>query len=207
MTNRSIPFGQLADYVDGLLPPDEAARLRVALDGADPAAVKAAEWLQAFADLRQAIPGESASHSVETMLRERFAAYTSLRRTRPELRIHLATTRFDTAAAFAGAGVRSPLAVDAHRHLLYTTDIADVAVDVHRRAGGSRLDVLGQLFPSAGHAPDAFRVQLSRGADSLGVQPTDDLGEFLFPNVAPGDYHMILSAGDVGILVTPVNLD
>jgi hypothetical protein len=206
MGAQTTAFEELADWVDGRLSAARSSDLESRLHDLDPALLDDLTWLEAFSKVRAEVAVGSAPERSRGILAERFRQYAALRATRPWSRLALGRLRFDSAAVPSVAGIRSFGFIDCPRHLVYTTDVADVAVDVHRHSYDNRLDVMGQLFPSAGFLPGAFKVRLSRGADSVGVSNTDELGEFLFPDIQPGDYHMILSTGNVGILVTPVSL-
>ena len=206
MDANEIRFGEIVDWVEGNLDPDHARRLEKRLAAAAPNHRSDAGWLRALDQAKSQVILETAPDVTRHALRSRFRDFHASRERFAGLRICLATLQFDSRATPALAGIRSPGLLAEPQHLIYNTEVADIAVDVHRRGPGGRLDVMGQLFPNTGRSPSAFRVQLARGAESMGVRDTDDLGEFLFPDVLPGDYHMILSTGDLGILVTPVNL-
>ena len=104
--------------------------------------------------------------------------------------------------------MRSAGGQEGQRQLIYSTDVADIALNLRRRPGGSGLDLDGQIFPTGEDAePGDFAVQLhGGGATELGTATTDDLGEFSFEDVPTGEYQTIISGERVEILITPVEL-
>jgi hypothetical protein len=106
----------------------------------------------------------------------------------------------------SGAGIRSACASGSSRQLLFGTGAADIAVSVHRRDADARLDVNGQVFPAAGLSSLKFRAVLLRGHAEAGLTTTDDLGEFRFESVSPGQYHMLLSDDKSGVMIVPLQL-
>ncbi len=102
------------------------------------------------------------------------------------------------------AGVRS--AGGAEGQLVYTTEAADVALNFRRRPENGKLDLDGQIFPNDEAEPDAFGVQILRGTDEVATTATDELGEFTFEKVPPGEYQILVSSAEVEILISPVDL-
>jgi hypothetical protein len=72
--------------------------------------------------------------------------------------------------------------------------------------GNGKLDVDGQIFPNDDGEPEAFGVQILSGTDEVGTTATDELGEFAFEGVAPGEYQILLSSEEVEILISRVEL-
>ena len=107
------------------------------------------------------------------------------------------------AALPAAAGARTVAAPERARQLLYTTDALDVAVNIHRRIRDAHLDITGQIYPSDSSEEALFSVQLLRGTSEIALTTTDDLGQFDLDAVEPGDYHMLLSAEEMGVMITP----
>ena len=207
MSRHRISFQELIDWAEGRLSGSAAERVTANLAESDLGTRRTKEWIQAFLDASRQTVLEASPQAVRAEVRARFLQAALIQRQRPEWRLVVARPLFDSAARVATAGVRSGGLVHQPRHLVYTTDVADVTVDVHRRPNDSHVDVLGQLFPNDSRPAQSFRVELSRGDTTLGAIDADELGEFSFANVHPGDYHMILSTGKLGILVTPVHLN
>jgi hypothetical protein len=72
----------------------------------------------------------------------------------------------------------------------YRAGDLDVFVGSQMEAGGRRL--IGRLRPLADQRVDAVGVEvwLVQGGQALGSRFTDDLGHFVFPTVAPGQYDL-----------------
>ena len=64
----------------------------------------------------------------------------------------------------------------------------------------------GQIFPNDGDEPGVFAVQILIGAEEVGTTATDELGEFSFEGVEPGEYQILVSGEEVEILISPVEL-
>jgi hypothetical protein len=94
----------------------------------------------------------------------------------------------------------------AQRHLTYTTDAAEIALNISPRPRDGYLDLDGQVFPADDADPASFSVRLLSGADEVGLTATDELGEFDFEAVPPGTYQILVSTDRVEILISPVEL-
>ncbi|MBA3951791.1 MAG: carboxypeptidase regulatory-like domain-containing protein, partial [Rubrobacter sp.] len=46
-----------------------------------------------------------------------------------------------------------------------------------------------------------------RGTEEVGTTATDELGEFAFESVPPGEYQILVSSEQVEILISPVELN
>ena len=203
MSQERIDFETLANWAEGRLPEAEALAIERRLAEADEATRADAEWLGAFVRAAGEVVIEDPPPEQRAALAEAFEAYAEGSRQPGALR------RLVAALSFGGglqpvAGVRS--AGGAEGQLVYTTEAADVALNFRRRPGNGKLDLDGQVFPNDGGEPEAFGVQILSGADEVGTTATDELGEFAFEGVAPGQYQILLSGEEVEILISPVDL-
>jgi hypothetical protein len=121
-------------------------------------------------------------------------------------RLEVAVPKLDSAGQMAAAGQRSAVAPGGTRQLVFATEEADIAVSVQRRNGGSNLDVNGQVFPTNGGDESAFSAVLLQGMEETAVANADDLGEFCFAAIPPGDYFMLLSTDSKGVMVVPLQV-
>ena len=203
VSRERIDFEILADWAEGRLSEEEARAVEERLAEADEATRAEAEWLKTFYHASRDVVLEDPPASQRAELAKAFEAYAEGRRPPGPLK------RFAATLSFGGglqplAGVRS--AGGAEGQLVYTTEAADVALNFRRRPGNGKLDVDGQVFPNDEGEPEAFGVQILRGTEEVGTTATDELGEFAFEGVAPGEYQILLSSEEVEILISPVEL-
>ena len=202
--SHEISFERLADWAEGRLPDEEAEAVTEQLERADEETRARAEWLRAFVQASGhtslvAPPGE-----VRENLSRRFAAYAEGAREPGLLRRVVATLSFEGGMQPA-FGMRSARTGEAQGQLVYSTDVAEIALNVHPRPGG-RVDLDGQLFPSGDAEPGGFVVQLLSGGSDVGITTTDELGEFGFESIAQGEYEILVSNDEVEIQLSPVEL-
>ncbi len=204
MSREKIDFETLVDWAEGRLPEEEARVVEERLAEADEATRADAEWLRAFSRASKGVVLEGPPAGQRAELAKTFEAYAGGRRQPGFLK------RFTATLSFVGglrpvAGVRS--AGGAEGQLVYTTEAADVALNFRRRPGNGKLDLDGQVFPNDDEEPEAFGVQILRGTDEVATTTTDELGEFAFEKVPPGEYQILVSSEQVEILISPVELN
>lgn len=204
MSRERIDFETLADWAEGRLPEEEARAVEERLADADEATSAEAGWLRTFFRATGGIVLEDPPAGQRAELAEAFEAYTGGRRRTEPLKRFVATLSFGGGPRVA-AGVRS--AGGAEGQLVYTTEAADVALNFRRRPGNGKLDLDGQILPNDDEEPGVFGVQILSGIQEVGTTATDELGEFSFEGVAPGQYQILVSGERVEILISPVDLD
>jgi hypothetical protein len=204
VARRKIEFQILADWAEGRLSETESRMVEEGLAEADEDTLAAAGWLRAFYRVSEDLVLDEPPAGVREELTRRFEDYAEGRRQTGSLRRLVATLAFE--GGEAAFGMRSAAARESQGQLVYTTGAADIALDLRRRPENGSLDLDGQIFPTDGTEPDAFGVQLLSGADEVGTTATDELGEFSFQAVAPGEYQILISSGRVEILISPVDL-
>lgn len=205
MSNTQKPgFDKILDWIEGRLPPEEAEL--VAAHVADDEEARAdADWMRAFARVSEEAIISSPPPEVREELARRFETFAEERRQPGIFQRVLATLSFDSGMQPA-FGVRSAAAKEVQRQYIYSTDLADVALNAQPRPGG-KLDLLGQVLPEGEDDPDDFTVQLLRGGvEAAEIVAADDLGEFAFEEIEPGSYEMILATERYEILIPPFEL-
>jgi hypothetical protein len=205
MSREKIDFETLADWADGRLPESEARAVEKRLERADESTRADAEWLRAFSRASRDVVLDDPPAEQRAELASVFEAYAQGRRQPGPLK-RLAATFTSGGGLQPLAGVRSAASREAQGQLIYTTEAADVALNFRRRPGSGELDLDGQVFPNDGEEPEAFGVQILRGTEEVGTTATDELGEFAFEGVEPGEYQILLSGEQVEILISPVDL-
>lgn len=201
---RERDFEYLVDWAEGHLSEEEARAVEESIEQANGSTRAAAEWIRTFFRATSGVIIEDPPPGQRAELARVFEAYAEGRRQPGPLK------RFTATLSFGGglrptSGVRS--AGGAGGQLIYTTEAADVALNVRRRPGNGKLDLDGQVFPNGEEEPEAFGVQILLGTDEVGTTATDKLGEFAFEDVSPGEYQILLSGEQVEILISPVEID
>lgn len=199
-----INFERLADWVEGRLSEEEARAMAQQVERADAQTRERAEWLRAFARASERTTLATPPREVRENLSRRFAAYAEGVREPGLLRRVVATLSFEGGIEPA-FGVRSARTGETQGQLVYSTDVADVAMNFHRRPGG-KVDLDGQLFPAGDAEPGGFVVQLVSGGSDVGITTTDELGEFGFESIAAGEYDILVSNAELEIQLSSVRL-
>jgi hypothetical protein len=208
MTNSTaLSFERLVDWVDGRLSEEEAATVAKQVAAADETTRANIAWLRAFAKARRGATLASPPPEVRAELMRRFEALARERRQPGLFQRLIASLTLDSGSQLVTAGLRSVDAQPSQRQLVYSTEVADVALNVQARLYDKDLDITGQVFPKGQAATDAFSVQLLRDAAEFGLTTTDELGEFVFEAIPPGAYEIVLSAEQAEILIAPVEIN
>lgn len=205
MTERNrISFERLVDWAEGRLTAEEARAVDEWV-AADEANRERVAWLRAFARVNEGVVMEAPPQEVRSELMRRFDAYAEGCRT-PGLRQRLVATLSFESGLQPAFGARSASDQEDQKQLVYTTDAADIALNVRPRHRNGHVDVDGQVFPADDADPASFSVQLLSGADEVGLSTTDELGEFAFESVPSGAYQILVSGERVEILISSVEL-
>jgi hypothetical protein len=117
----------------------------------------------------------------------------------------VAALTFDSFLQPGLAGVRSAEMADT-RQLVYSTTIADVALNVRRERLHDNHTLAGQLLPTTELDPTTVSVQLLSNDREAGIALADDLGEFTFTDLPAGEYQLILSADQLELSLPPFTL-
>lgn len=205
-----IEFDRLVDWVEGRLPAGEARDLERRLAAADEETRADAAWLRAFARVSEDTVIASPPSEVQEALIERFEDHTSVHargRERPDLLKRLVATLTFDGGLQPSFGLRSAGTQESRRQLIYSTDMADVALNPRPGAGEDALDVYGQvLMLDADDDPASFVVQILDGGAEVSTTATDELGQFSFKGVAPGAYDVLVSGERAEIRLPRVEL-
>jgi hypothetical protein len=201
--SEDVRFARLLDWVEGRLS-EEEARVVERQVAADSATREEAAWLRAFARISEDTVIASPPPRVRETLTERFEAYAEGKRRPGLLKRLVATLTFDSGMQPA-LSWRST-APELQREYVYSTEAADVTIDVRPRPRDGLLDIQGRIFPVNSTSPGPFHVQLLEGPSEVATTATNDLGEFTFEAVSPGVYGMIVSSERVEISIPQVEL-
>jgi hypothetical protein len=143
----SPDFATVLDWVEGRL--DEATAAAVAEAAVHDRRVREiVAWLRGFHEAAAALPLVDPPPIVDQRLRQYF-----IRRSRARVELNrepvqvVARMLFDSRQDVALVDLRSADDVDELAHLAFTSDVADVVLDV-RRLGPGRVRIEGQVLPS-----------------------------------------------------------
>ncbi|MFN8454147.1 MAG: hypothetical protein U0401_05645 [Anaerolineae bacterium] len=201
-----LTFARLLDWVEGKLTEEEAAATAAAVAGADETTQATAAWLREFIQLSTNTVLASPPPETRELLMRRFEAYRQKREQPGLLQRLIAALTFDSGMQPATAGLRAAAAQAAPRQLIYSTDAAEIALNIQPRPFDQLLNVSGQIFTTRAAAPDTFSIQLLRDAVEVSLTTSDELGEFFLEGVPAGVYEMILSTAQVEITIKPIEL-
>jgi hypothetical protein len=204
--SRDVEFTRLVDWVEGRLSEEEARTVEEQLAAADSATRADVAWLRAFARVSEETVIASPPPEVREELIERFEAYAEGKQHPGLLQRLVATLTFDSNLRPA-LGLRAATVPEPQRQLVYSTDAADVAVHVRPRPQDGIFDLNGQIFPANSADSGTFGVQLLEGTSEVATTATNDLGEFTFEAVSPGEYEVFASNERVEIRIPHVALN
>jgi hypothetical protein len=201
-----LSFATLVDWVEGRLPPDEAAIVAEQVEQADAATRADVAWLRSFAQISSQFVMADPPPEVRQRLVRRFEATMQGRQQPAPLRRLVAALRFDTSSQPAPVGIRAAGTPLAERQLIYSTDLIDIALNIHPRLRDRRLDINGQIFAEGQPLPDRLGIQLLIGTTEQGITYADDLGEFVFEAVPPGSYDLAVVSDRFEVVIPQLEL-
>ncbi len=192
---EKISHARLLAWARGQLAEEEARAIEERVAEAE---------LLAFAEFGDDAILSSPPSEVMDGLIDRFEVYAEDRRGPGVLRRLVATLAFDSGAQPA-AGLRSAGTQGLLRQLVYSTDAADVSLNIRPHRGSEGLVVNLQVFPLGDAEPNTFRVRLLGGEGEVSAA-ADELGRAVFEPVSPGVYDVLVSGGEVEISLPSVAL-
>lgn len=202
---NALRFEKLVDWLEGRLSPEEAQAIAAELETADDAVRADIAWLQAFYQLSEEIILKSPPSNLHRRLVQIFDTYK--RPQRPNFIERLvATLTFDSSSQFATAGLRSAGVSGPERQLIYATEKADIALNIHLRAQDERVDLSGQVFSLNDDVAEPYSVQLLHNSRESAITTTNDLGEFSFEAVFPHLYEIAISGGQLEMMIPSFDL-
>lgn len=201
-----LNFGRLLDWIEGRLSAEEAAAVAQAVEQADDATRAEIAWLRAFRAVSAKTVLAAPPRDTHAALIERFAEYAQRKRPPSLLRRLAATLTFDSGLQPAAAGMRGADVQEPARQLIYSVEIADIALNIQPRQQSQNVDLIGQILPKSDAPADSFSVELTQSGMAIGSAAADDLGEFSFENLAPGEYELGLRSQHVDVRIAPVEL-
>lgn len=197
-------FAELLDLVDGRLDPASAARTRELARG-DSEATASLRWIAGFVESTRAMPLHQPPPIVRQGLQNYFARWSRARATldRPRLEFP-ASLLFDSRLDLATVGVRGADDTEGIVHLAYTTDRADLVLDV-RPLGAGLVQLDGQVLLTQPSTAPIFEATALGPQGALRTVDGDALGNFSLTGVPVDVTELRVSNGDL-LIVAAVNL-
>ncbi len=199
---------ELIDWMEGRLDPATDARVAkaVAAAGADSRTARTVEWLQGFLELARSAPVYDVPPIVRQNLRQHFQHRTQARAQvqRPPFEQD-AFLIFDSRRELAPSGVRGVADVGKTWHLAFTTEHADVMVDVRRISEYLvRLDGQVLLSETAEGGP-VFEAEILGNDVRERTVDGDEFGRFRLSSVPDTATELRMSNG-VTLITAPLDL-
>ena len=209
-------FEQLLDWLEGRLSAGEAEKMAVHMAQVDDAVIQAeAAWIQAFLQAKQTVVFEAPPPAVRQSLLQSFSAQIKPKvQPAPPVAAPpqsgffqrlVGVLTFDSHGQFGLAGARGG-AQPVARQLIYQGTVADVALNLHLDLQQQRFTLLGQCLPTGEGWPATAAVQLLQAEHEIAITMTDELGEFAYADLLPGEYQLIVSAEQCDIVISPLVL-
>ncbi|MGH2545192.1 MAG: hypothetical protein ACRDIB_20565, partial [Ardenticatenaceae bacterium] len=111
----------------------------------------------------------------------------------------------DSMVQHAAAGTRATY-IGGARQLIYSTEVADIVLDIQPRQQARHFDLMGQILPTQDVAPSTFCVQLLQETTEKALTRVDEMGEFALEALVPGTYEIILSGEGIEIHLPSLSL-
>ncbi len=167
----------------------------------DPLTAATLSWLRGFRTMAESSSGRDVPPRVRQDLRRHFATWSRERATGSSSATRLtARLVFDSRLDLAPAGVRGTVDDDTW-HLAYTSDDADVVLDL-RRVARQRVCVDGQvLLADEGGGAPVFTAVLTAGEEPVESAPADELGRFRLPAVPERHAQLVVGNGELELTV------
>lgn len=205
-TSTALTMEQILDWLEGRLSPQVAATVAAQVAVADSALQAQVAWARAFLQASDAVIVEPPPPALHGKLQQIFVDHRRRQQAAAAepgfFQRLVAALTFDSFLQPGLAGVRSAQTLDL-RQLVYTTDVADVALNVRRERTFGRHTLAGQLLPTSDLDPTTVSVQLLQDNREAGITLADDLGEFTFTDLPTGAYQLILTADQLELLLPP----
>jgi hypothetical protein len=197
-------FARLVDWIEGRVSEREA-RIFEKQVASDTTMQDNVTWLRAFALISEATVIASPPSKVREILVDRFEEYAAGKRRSGWLKRVVATLSFDSNLQPA-LGLRATGAPGSRRQFVYSSEVADVTINVRTRPHDGLADLYGQIFPVDNTDPGAFGAQLLSGESEAATTAANDLGEFSFRALPPGTYEVLACSDQAEIRLTGVEV-
>jgi hypothetical protein len=197
-------FARLLDWVEGRLSEQEARVVEEQVATAGGSMRADIAWMRAFAQISENTIIASPPPEVRETLIERFEAYAEGKQQPRFLERLVATLTFESNQQPA-LGWRATTA-RSQRQFAYSTEAADITINLQPHSREALLDLHGHIFPVDSASPEIFGVQVLAASAEVTTTAANDLGEFAFEEMPPGVYEMIVSSDRIEISIPQLDL-
>lgn len=205
-STNSPSFAQLLNWLENRLPESEAKVVATQAQTANEATQADVAWLHSFLRVSRQVKLARPPERVRQELQRRFVAQKEEARRPTFFQRVVANLMFDSRTQLVTAGLRAGANEIAAAQFIYTSDVADVALDVQPRRNDRHLDLSGQVFPLLGAAVKKFFISLLHNSTEVGFTSTNDLGEFAFPAVPAGEYGLVVSTDQFEVFIPSLSV-
>ncbi|HNS00950.1 MAG TPA: hypothetical protein PKM78_01035 [Anaerolineae bacterium] len=206
MTGTPTPStAQLLDWLENRLPAADAEALAQAVQ-ADAQLQATAAWLSDFLHLSAGVVLADPPPQVHRAASAAFAAYAQSKRPPGIVQTLSALLSSDSWQRLSLAGVRHVTLSTAPRQLIYSSDAADVALNIRAQRDGQGIDLEGQIFPLDETDPAAFVVQLLQEGIERRLTASDAGGKFSLAGLPAGQYELVIGGDRAEIEIGPLEL-
>jgi hypothetical protein len=204
MENSQIPdTARLADWLEGKLSPKEAASL-AQLVASSSDLQKQVVWLQEFLQISQAT---TLADPPDRVRQAATAAFAKAKQPHGLLHTVLATLTADNWQRRALAGARNVSLRSEPRQLIYSSPLADIALNAHIHIGSQLINLHGQIFPLTDSDPADFIIRLLHNDVERRLVLADEYGKFSLTELPASRYTLLLSRAGDEIEIGPLDLD
>ncbi len=193
-------LARLADLVEYRLSPTEEAVVRRLLQDGGPRADHALRWTRDFLALAAAVPLHDPPPAVAERLTRSFLACQEATAELEETSIEVTLALlFDSSKDRELVGTRSTDVLDDVVHLAYSSDHADLVLDISRTPTGD-LRIEGQILPLEAGAEGPFESLLGLDGAEARTAVCDSHGRFSFDDVRPGPQQLRTGNGHISLV-------
>ncbi|MDJ0754371.1 MAG: hypothetical protein QNJ45_12690 [Ardenticatenaceae bacterium] len=204
MTNiNPIDFSQLIAWLEGKLPEEEAQEIAQQVAAADEETRQVVESLRLLIQ-DSTVQLENPPEKLRPLLMRRFRAFAKDWQQPSVLQRLVGLLTFDS-WQHAAAGVRSAATIEADsRQMVFSVDGVEIALDILKR--DATYEINGQILADPALLDSNLTVELWVGEREIAESAVDDLGEFSFPDLAPGPVELYLAGDEIEIMLPPFQL-
>jgi hypothetical protein len=197
--NQPPDFVQLVDWLEDRLPFEQAVAVQDAV-AADAETAETVQWLRTFAALSRSMPLHEPPPVISQHLDRHFLRWVQARTALSQPSVELvATLLFDSRLDLESSGVRGGQEHAGAAHVAYTTDRADLVLDI-RGAGMGLVRIDGQVLVTVPDQLPIFEAVALGPHGSTRTVDGDQLGRFCLRSVPTDATELRVTNGELTIV-------
>lgn len=206
MTRSAPPnTALLLDWLEGRLPAAQASSLAQAVAD-DPALHAQVAWLRDFLRASRATVLVDPPPELLQSVNAHFAAYARQQRGPGPVRTFIAALTADSWQRLALSGMRAASLRSVPRQVIYSSELADVALNIQAQPGSLHYALEGQVFAPEASPSARFVAQLLQEGVERRLALSDSLGKFSLAELPTGVYELLVSSDQGEIEIGPIEL-